>query len=403
MEFLYNYPVESKISDRMFDFFCSEVLYALSKPKDQHLWIVTPWIGDSQFSTFSRGNISHLFPQSGGTFIMLSDILKRLLELGVNITLVCLPPHELLNLQCYRNYINIEKNLQDIIDNNKEILRLLNGFAEPTVDVGYSIREIKEREENLIKTAIDRCNSEMNSEKFRAMKNLYMFEFLKNLLHAPGSEHLELVYNESLHAKIVVGKYGGFFGSANITYSGLNKNDELFAYITEESDLTILKEGAHSFSLKTNGKYGVYSSLKYSVISAFTKKGLISEYQLNEWLKYPFPEEMLQMLEICGLPVSPQARPPAFVQIEEPLFIGDEASPQNGSSEHMNDDIIELPLIKLIRELSKDEWEIISKYAADKYKAPINLYLKDPSKYDILKKDLEKAYSSAIQNGLKLD
>lgn len=402
MAFLYNYPVESKISDRMFDFFCSEVLYALSKPKDQHLWIVTPWIRDSQFSTYSRGNISHLFPQSSGTFIMLSDILKRLLELGVKITLVCLPPHKLLNLQCYSNYIEIEKNLQDILDNNKGILRLLNEFAEPTVEVGYSLREIKEREEKIIKIATQRCNSEMDYEKFRSMQHLDMFEFLKNLQNAPGSEHLELVYNESLHAKIIVGKFGGFFGSANITYSGLNKNDELFAYITDESDLYQLKEGARSFSEKSKEKYGVSSSDKYSPISAFTKASSISEYQLNEWLNYPFPEEMLLMLEICGLPVSPLARPPMFVQIEEPLFIDTETAPQNRPREHANEDIIELPLPKPMRELSENEWEKISEYD-DKYKAVINLYLKDPDNYDLVKNDLEKAYKSAIQKGLRYD
>ena len=58
-----------------------------------------------------------------------------------------------------------------------------------------------------------------------------------------GGQFVEVSYNYRLHAKILVGKFGGFFGSANITHSGFNYNDELFAYLTEERsfELSIAK------------------------------------------------------------------------------------------------------------------------------------------------------------------
>ena len=398
MEYFYNYPVTSRISERVLDFFCSEVMYALSNPEEQQLWIVSPWIRDVQFSTHSRGDISHLFPNANGAFLTLSEIIKRLMELGATVTLVCLPPHKLMRLQNFQSYIETEKYLARLKENFDEIDITLKAEMEkaPTSSLRTEFMSIRDEVATLYNTAKKTYALQLDYNKIGVLHHQDMLKFVHQL-ERENSEHFKLVYNQNLHAKIIVGTFGGFFGSANVTKNGFENNDELYAYIWDEKEVGKLRESAARFAKKMEGKYGIHSATQYPAKRGFEIESKISSYVLDQLLEYPFPDEMLEMLELCKLPVSPKARVPKVEVIDERDLDAKEVDDVPASQDTKID-----PQSVDIYSVSHAEWEEIWRISNPVHQRLIQKFLDNKfteKNRTVLENNLKSAYVSAVEKG----
>ena len=399
IEYLYNYPESSKISERMLDFFCSEVLYSLSRPKDQHLWIVSPWIREIQFPIVSRGDISHLFPDNNGSFITLSEILLRLIEQGVKITIVCLPPHKLVSLQKYLYYIDIEMQISKMRQSFENLHQDLAEISQnaPTDKFRTNVLSIEDVLNDLQTSAIQKYSMQQDSIKFGVMRHKDMLEFLRKMQISSNDKLFEVVYNEKLHAKMVIGSFGGFFGSANITPSGLNSNDEFYVYVQGEEEILKLRKSANSFTEWIKGKTGLHPSNKYPAKYAFGLK--IDEDRLNNLLKYPFPEEMLQVLELSNLPVSPEARHSLHTDLDEADTM---ISPNPNRYEVETSPICTDSPIRIDPKIiSRETWLEIREYCDQQYKSFVSFWVQGNELTSVLENYLRLAYVSALRNGWK--
>jgi len=158
---------------------------------DSQFFIVSPWIRNILFRTSVRGDLRLALSHTPSR-ISLLKLLEEFLRRGGRLTLVCLPPHRLI--------------YQGDIDSLVQLFRLREIVENPNLKLTLS--------------------SQINKATSSILVNKPMIDFLATLKKKYG-ERVEIIFNERLHAKIYLGEQIAMVGSANITNSGFQYNDEV--------------------------------------------------------------------------------------------------------------------------------------------------------------------------------
>jgi hypothetical protein len=295
--FLCNYPQNERISMQVIDFFNAELIYARSQPEKHTMWVISPWISESEFDLSERGAMEDLFPEYAESAIPFSAFIKKLLDYGTHINFVCKPPHELMNIRGFHSYIvlndkfkKIDKLFESIESLHEDGMSVMSGQGrEKKAEVLHQTARLKGVVEGFKRYQ----NSAMNTAIGKSNVIAYVQDFKQ---YAP--DKVRIFYNQKIHAKLLLGKFGGFFGSANITYSGLNTNDELWSYVTDNEILQQLHYHASRFA-HADGYGWKMSAEKYSIQYAMEK--LIEGYKMEEILAAELPNELRDVLELVRL------------------------------------------------------------------------------------------------------
>ncbi|WP_048145895.1 phospholipase D-like domain-containing protein [Methanoplanus limicola] len=301
-QFILNYPEEESISEHLLDFFCAELIYARMKDKDPNsLWLISPWITESKFSFSSRGCFADLFPGYSRGTIYFSEILNKFLEYGTEINFVCYPPHKLVDIKQIYKYHDSLCKINSICKSNKE-----------------NKTETEDDKQNLIEEIINNSRKELSSAREKAKGKSYVISFIRKIeQNAPPEAKINIYYNERLHAKIILGKNAALFGSANLTHSGFNWNDELLSYETNPVILDRMLKVAgklsnseykdnkknnndNSSEEKNNGNIWKLASDKYSAKEKFEQ--IIGHAKLEKIISSEqLPSEIQDILKDCGI------------------------------------------------------------------------------------------------------
>jgi len=297
VKFILNYPQNERISTFILDFFLAELEYARSAD-DHELWIVSPWIYDFNFDLSTRGSYDNLWPGYTKSSIPFSSILKKFLDYQSTINIICRPPHELIPFENFKIFHQTKERIVEIEKLFKDLLEL----EENIRPLSFEQKRLKESILSLTKELQDTC-SELRFllDHFResAKGHSNVISFIQNIKrYAP--DKVNIYYNYRLHAKILLGKLGGFFGSANITHRGFNYNDELLAYTAEKEILDAL----HIIVVKLAQSEEFWwrkKSTAYSILYEYQKQAgnleLIKEMTRSDDL----PEDLREIFELLGI------------------------------------------------------------------------------------------------------
>jgi len=296
-KFILNYPQNERISTFILDFFLAELEYARSAD-DHELWIVSPWIYDFNFDLSTRGSYDNLWPGYTKSSIPFSSILKKFLDYQSTINIVCRPPHELVPFENFRIFHQTKERMTEIENLFEELLKLEGNIRHLT----SSQKGLKESILNLTKELRDACSElrfllDLFRESARGHSNV--ISFIQNIKRYEPNK-VNIYYNYRLHAKILLGKLGGFFGSANITHSGFNYNDELFAYTAEKEILDALHIIVTNLA-QSKEFWWRKKSTAYSILYEYQRQTgnleLIKEIARSDDL----PEDLREVFELLGI------------------------------------------------------------------------------------------------------
>lgn len=295
--FLLNYPQNERISMKLLDFFLTELVYARST-KDHELWVVSPWITESNFDLSTRGNYEDLFPGFTKSSISLSQVLKKFIDFQTTINIVVRPPHLLVPIQNFLRFHNTKKKLVQI----EQAFGKLGKLQEQIIPLSSSQKELKTRIENLTSEIEGLCGQlRVVLDIFRGFSKgqSRVISFIQDI-YGYEPDRVNIYYNYRLHAKILLGKFGGFYGSANVTHSGFNYNDELFSYVTDEKEIEILRRISNTLAQSENEwwkkKLNRYS-LWYEYRRRVGNETLLREIVTSK----EFPSDMKEVLDLLGL------------------------------------------------------------------------------------------------------
>ena len=296
-KFLLNYPESERISTQLLDFFWAELVYARSG-EEHELWIVSPWITESSFDLSNRGNYRDVFPGFTKSSIPLSHVLKKFIDYQSTINIVCRPPHLLVPIRNFLVFHDVKKNLT-------QIEQLFGQLTELQGSIKYltsSQRRLKTNIENLTSDIADKCGDLrflLGIFRGASRGNSNVIAFLQDV-YGHGPDRVNIYYNYRLHAKILLGEFGGFFGSANVTHSGFNFNDELLFYVTDKETLETLRDISNRLA-QFEGDWWKKKSEKYSVLYEYRRlvrdEALLREIAGSKEL----PDDMKEVLELLGV------------------------------------------------------------------------------------------------------
>ena len=296
-KFILNYPQSERISTFILDFFLAELEYARSAD-DHELWIVSPWIYDFNFDLSTRGSYDNLWPGYTKSSISFSSILKKFLDYQSTINIVCRPPHKLVPFENFIIFHQTKERMTEIENLFDELLKLEENMKHLTSNQ----RKLKENILTLTEELRNAC-SELRFllDFFResAKGHSDVISFIQDIKQYEPNK-VNIYYNSRLHAKILLGKVGGFFGSANITHSGFNYNDELFVYTAEKEVLDALHLIVTNLAQSEEFGWRKKSS-DYSILYEYQKQTgnieLIREIARSDDL----PEDLREVFEILGI------------------------------------------------------------------------------------------------------
>lgn len=181
------------IREGLLDLLLSEII-CVEHDEKTRLFIVSPWLRNIEFQVGGRGNL-RLIPPYIPSRTSLFRLIELYLESGGGLTLVCLPPHKLVE----QARINSVLRLHEVRDR-----------LSAAGDIDASV---------YLSAEIDRITNEI-------LIHRPMLDFIGKL-HRRFKGKCSIVYNSELHAKICVGSKLALFGSANFTQRGVSKGDEL--------------------------------------------------------------------------------------------------------------------------------------------------------------------------------
>jgi hypothetical protein len=297
--FFVNYPETERISTWVFDFFCAELICA-RHTENHEMWLVCPWISDNSFDMSGRGPYEDLFPDSEGSQLSLLAVLKRFLDYGTKVHIICYPPHKLVYIRPIYDYCRTFRKLEELeqsLEHLTELHKQIPNESEPQKianrDIEVQIKDIRDRIKWFTRAKVQ--------TSLRQSSRLPVLRFLKDLKQY-RSELVHYYYNERLHAKIILGKTGAFYGSANITQSGLNYNEELASFTNDPDKMQDLHRVIQNlvYQPKTFWKW---PEERYSYTRALQRD--IEEYKLKEILVSSLPSEMAESLSLLGITYTP--------------------------------------------------------------------------------------------------
>lgn len=201
----------------------------------------------------------------------------------------------MIDIHSFYRYIRLQNKSREIEGKFDDLIELYSRVPQITT-CRESYNDIIVLTE-LIKKEIKE-NFKMNGEREqnRSADHSDVISIIQDIKqYAP--DRVQLYYNDKLHSKIIIGKLGALFGSSNVTYSGLNSNDELMYYITDEDIINSLNLIAKNLS---RGEPWKINSNNYSILNAFQRK--IEDYKLKKILETKLPTTMKNTLEMIGLP-----------------------------------------------------------------------------------------------------
>lgn len=294
--FLLNYPQEERISTFLLDFLWNEINVARNS-EDYQLWVISPWIMDSRFDLSFKGGFQNLWPGFTKSSISLKQIFKKFLEYNSKIRIVCRPPHLLIPPQNFANFRDMKTTL-DELDN---LIDQVGKQKDNVVYVGAENEALKEKMSQTlleIKKKMGYLRFFLDGLRHSCIGFSNVLTFIDDLVNF-SPENIEVFFNYRLHAKIILGKYGGFIGSANLTHSGLNYNDEIMAYISDEKTIEKLREMCSNLALspvdwwkKRADEYSVRREYERQLgIEKLTK--IVNDKNL--------PSDVREALEIVGI------------------------------------------------------------------------------------------------------
>jgi hypothetical protein len=294
--FLTNYP--EKISTQILDFFLAELTYARFE-RDHELWLVSPWLTECNFDLSERGVYQDLWPGYGKSSISLSSILKKFIDYQSKINIICRPPHLLVPIENISLFYDTKKKMTYIENLFDELGKMYDNIQ----DVNTAIKKLKSDIKELtsyIRSTFGELRIFLDILRRNAVGQSDVIAFIKDVQNY-NPDNVNIYYNYRLHAKILLGKTSGFFGSANITHSGFNFNDELFFYVTDQNILNELHKIVVRLAQWREGEWWKKKSNEYSLLQEYQRqlvdKSVINEIKSSKDL----PEELKVVLEILDL------------------------------------------------------------------------------------------------------
>ena len=225
-KFLLNYPEDKgKISDDILDFFYSEILFTRAND-DHELWLVSPWITDSSFNLSERGEFTDIWSNYSNSSIKFTQILKNFLDYNSRINIVTRSPHRLISPYSFFDYQNYYNIFEEIDSNFENLKKEQQKIPEMSTNVRKTLKEIHENTEKL-RQGIDQLKPFMNSFVQSIGSHSAELELLRDIKEY-REENVDIYYNDKLHAKILLGRFGAYIGSSNITYSPILQPPSLF-------------------------------------------------------------------------------------------------------------------------------------------------------------------------------
>jgi hypothetical protein len=294
--FLINYP--EKISTQILDFFLAELTYARFA-KDHELWLVSPWITECNFDLSDRGVYQDLWPGFSKSSISLSSILKKFVDYQSKINIICRPPHLLVPIENISLFHETKKKIAQIENLFEKLATMHDKISEMTTSHRMLKSDIKELT-STIRSTFGELRIFLDILRRNALGQSDVIAFVKDLQNYNPNK-VNIYYNYRLHAKILLGKTAGFFGSANITHSGFNFNDELFFYVTDQNILNELHTIAVRLAQQHEGEWWKRKSNEYSILREYqrqlTDKSAIDEMKSSK----DFPDDLKAVLELLEL------------------------------------------------------------------------------------------------------
>lgn len=189
-----------------------DLLLGSANHKGGEIWLVSPWISDFDIRLGQRG---FFLPQLGTErdSIRFSELLT-LCGRGNRVSVVMRPPHVLIGRGDLARIVHLIS------------IRTQLAAGETTQAVTAALALMEEETERLVSSALSQSGTA---------------EFACALLGAPN---LGLYFNARLHAKLLVTPVGALVGSANMTRSGMNSNDELMLEVNDSDSLNDLRTAA---------------------------------------------------------------------------------------------------------------------------------------------------------------
>jgi phosphatidylserine/phosphatidylglycerophosphate/cardiolipin synthase-like enzyme len=174
------------------------------------LRLVSPWITDFDISLRNRGTLAPHFG-AGVESIRLSSLVE-LIQKTNRFSIVVRPPHVLFGRGELARLAEIQT--------TRSSLALLADDPAVRTALGLLEREASRLAENI-------------------MTHRETLRFIRSVAHLPN---VALIFNPNLHAKVLSTSKAAMVGSANFTWSGMNRNDELTLLFADAG--TVAKLGA---------------------------------------------------------------------------------------------------------------------------------------------------------------
>jgi len=211
-----------------------DLLIGALPEKGADVWLVSPWITDFSVSLETRGPLLPLLGRDLEHTQL--SVLVGLVARWNTVHVVVRPPSELVG----RGELS---RLAALLRARRQLLPLAR--QDETV---REVLSIMEREsEDLVTAAISNGDTVRLAARLRTV---------------PG---VKLHFNPRLHTKLLVTPRAALLGSANFTYSGMSRNDEIALIVDSPADVAALRRAAEAtasrpFSLDAN-EYSFLGSL----------------------------------------------------------------------------------------------------------------------------------------------
>lgn len=207
---------ESAIAGRVVDL----LLGSISIPA-RPVWVVSPWITDFEVDLRARGL---LLPQLGfeRTSIRLGDLLKLCARWN-QVSVVVRPPHVLFGRGDLVRLVDLLQARATLLADKEPAL----GLARPALA--------------LLESETERIVTDATSHR----------DTIRFVRSVAGERNITVHFNPRLHGKILVTPAGALAGSANLTWSGMNSNDEVMLEVSEPDEIEQLHKVAEEMASRT--------------------------------------------------------------------------------------------------------------------------------------------------------
>ena|GEM_PF-4704206 len=290
-----NYPEDRSISTHLLDFLWAELAVARGKTGHE-LWLVSPWISESSFDLSRRGEYTDFWPGYSRSSIPLTDILTKFLDFGTTLNIVCKPPHSHISVANIQRYSSASTTLAGLGDLANKASSLAQELKTLNPDQTAVKNELVASIDDIRAGASD-LHWVLGDLRKGAAGHRDVLDFLRKLTEYRGSS-VRITYNYRLHAKIIAGDTGAFLGSANVTHSGFNFNDEVYLYTAEAPLVDSIRNIARLFA---TAEYWWRKPLQDYSVWPEARRQVGGDKELKKLLSEKMPNDLVEAIELLGL------------------------------------------------------------------------------------------------------